>query len=868
MQLKNYQQNAINILDFFCHELNKNRPIDAFKNAQKKFNQKYDNYLEIEEFDKPYVCIRVPTGGGKTLIATKSIRILVNEFLNRDYHLIFWLAPTDTIVKQTIQALKNKQHQYRKILDLEFDNIKVLSIKEALSGNFDIDEELVIIVATIQSFRTNSSDGRKFYEERGVLDSLEKSIQKAKPLIILDEAHKSSTSLSLKSLINLNPSFILELSATPIMQTNKTKGVFKSNVLYSVSATELKRESMIKLPIMLKTVNDYMEVLKDSISKQKYLEKIANLEEFESGEYIRPIVLIRAEENRNDSSINFSEVKKLLIDYFKINEEEIAIQTGDKREIDNIDLKSKDCKIRYIITVDALKEGWDCPFAYILASLSNMKSNTSIEQLIGRVLRMPNIKEKKYKELNYSYCYVVSNSFEDVANSIGNTLKDNGFEEFEAKVSINNSNNSNENIDELGGLFADNLYETMQIQLDKEFDFEKIDKSIEPYINYNSENNKLTILKIPTTSKRESFKSKLQEIIPQKADEIENIINSIEKANPAIKDKIVDFELPKLMVKDGNIEDFFEESFILENINIRDSDLIKNANLTIDEFDIEIHEEFAKIDIKNDKLHIERVLNQNELDLYPNERIALEDIYKNQKILNENGQEIAKKLTHDISNKISHEFNINNYINSYQLRVFITSIIMNLIKDREISIYLLESKKFELKKSILKKLKNLIDEFKNRTFDSLLNEKRFFFNENYTFKFTPDKYKPNVDEKSCNFKKHFYKCTDKFDSLEEFEVAKFIDDKIPKVTTWIKNISNDPINSFWLQTANGKFYPDFIIKLDNGKVVVAEYKGEHLKSNIDTIEKEKIGKIWSSINPNFEFLMVYNNDYKEKLKSY
>ena len=54
--------------------------------------------------------------------------------------------------------------------------------------------------------------------------------------------------------------------------------------------------------------------------------------------------------------------------------EHIAIRTADVNELKNVDLLSPDCPVRYIITVNALKEGWDCPFAYILASLANKTS--------------------------------------------------------------------------------------------------------------------------------------------------------------------------------------------------------------------------------------------------------------------------------------------------------------------------------------------------------------------------------------------------------------------------------------------------------------------------------------------------------------
>ena len=157
-----------------------------------------------------------------------------------------------------------------------------------------------------------------------------------------------------------------------------------------------------------------------------------------------------------------------------------------------------------------------------------------------------------------------------------------------------------------------------------------------------------------------------------------------------------------------------------------------------------------------------------------------------------------------------------------------------------------------------------MSDFKIASFDSLLKVSRFSLDTNNMVTFTSDNYHPNIDSRSHEFKKHKYQYVDKLDSLEEYQVAKYIDE-LDEVVTWIKNIAKDPQNSFWLQTAKGKFYPDFIIKLANGKTVVAEYKGEHLK-NEDTMRKEEIGVYWASLSDECEFLMLYKGDYREKLR--
>jgi len=866
--LKQYQKEAINTLDRFCNLAQSRSLTEVFREVAGQ------QYLEIDESTAPYVCMRVPTGGGKTLIATKSLRILTNEYLNKDYHLVFWLAPSDKIVTQTLEALKDKRHFYRQVLDKEFDNINVLSLKEAYRQKFDPSEELVIIVGTIQSFRTNSKDGRKFFEENGnyyellkhrdVMPSMENVMKHFQPLIILDEAHKSSTGLSLERLLDLDPAFLLELTATPVTNTNKAKKIYASNILYTVNASALKKESMIKLPIVLKTLDDIRLILQEGIQKRNYLEELAKLEEMHTDRYIRPINLIRAEENRGDDALTYDKIKQILLS-MEIDEEEIAIQTGSKKEIDGVDLLHRDCPIRYIITVDALKEGWDCPFAYILSVVSNMESKTAIEQLIGRVLRMPYIEEKQKVELGYSYVFVASKNFETVADTIGDTLVKNGFEAFEAKVSIARSANSNESVSIIGGVWGEGLFEDRQVSVKaEEIDLDVLTKpSVEPYVNYNNESGKVSIVAMPTAAKREAFKRNLKKMLPaEQAEELIKSVDKLEALNPELLGKVEDLTLPRLLIEDEGYLVPFEESAVLEFIDVSEDDIVQNANLTLDEFDIDLKERVGVIDISTSNKIVKNRLDMKDT-LFPASEVN-EDVDEH-KYGSFKGNAVAKKLATSIAKIIRDENEeILQVYGSNKLNEFIYLTITRLEKERDIPLQALFAKKYHLKRAILLKLTTLVSDFKIASFDKLLKVSRFSVDTNNMVIFTSDNYHPNADNRSHEFNKHKYHYVDKLDSIEEYEIAKYID-TLDGVVTWIKNIVKNPQESFWLQTAKGKFYPDFILKLANGKTVVAEYKGNHLK-NDDTKRKEEIGNYWASLSDECEFLMLYIDDYKEKFK--
>ena len=199
------------------------------------------------------------------------------------------------------------------------------------------------------------------------------------PVVIVDESHNAGSELSTEMLENLNPSFILELTATP----RDT-----SNIISYVDARELKKENMVKLPVIVFNRTSRQTVIRDAIQLRGNLETTAKAQEADGGKYIRPIVLFQAQPRINEDSGTFDKIKDILIK-LGIPEEQIAVKTADIDDIGDTDLMSRDCQIRYIVTVNALKEGWDCPFAYILASLANKTSKVDVEQILGRILREP-----------------------------------------------------------------------------------------------------------------------------------------------------------------------------------------------------------------------------------------------------------------------------------------------------------------------------------------------------------------------------------------------------------------------------------------------------------------------------------------------
>lgn len=81
-----------------------------------------------------------------------------------------------------------------------------------------------------------------------------------------------------------------------------------------------------------------------------------------------------------------------------------------------------------------------------------------------------------------------------------------------------------------------------------------------------------------------------------------------------------------------------------------------------------------------------------------------------------------------------------------------------------------------------------------------------------------------------------------FDSAEEEECALALA-QTSGVKRWVRNIANNPKASFWLPVAGGRFYPDFVAELEDGRRLVVEYKG----ADRDAAQSHKmqIGECWA-----------------------
>lgn len=415
----------------------------------------------------PHVCLKVPTGGGKTLLGVEAVCRLK---LGTGF--VLWLVPTKAIYTQTWDAFRNKEHPYRQILERAAAGRVKLLQKDDRFTKQDVENYLCVMLLMLPAanrnrnkeflkiFRDSSGYGSFFPieddvrahqalsgkhpdletaagaqpqqtrlamnpEDRLIKQSLFNVLKLLRPTVILDEAHKAYGSKQAKknqefvaAVNRLNPRFVLELSATPQL------GI--SNILVNISGLALKEEEMIKLPIHLRNFpnSDWKYVLAQTKVERDRLEKAAQQFQQAENRHIRPIAVIRVartgKKQRDGVQVHAEDARKELIDALGVPAEQIKVKSSEQDELSGIDLMSPFCPVRYIITKDALKEGWDCPFAYLLALLDNTTAKTAMTQLIGRVMRQPYARPTNHPELDscYIFCYN-----QEVGAAVGNVKK-------------------------------------------------------------------------------------------------------------------------------------------------------------------------------------------------------------------------------------------------------------------------------------------------------------------------------------------------------------------------------------------------------------------------------------------------------------
>jgi len=459
MELKEFQNRTVNEVRRYLGILAKwrdagdNKDFPAFAWIDARIGKDYKSRADGVGRHLPNFCLKLPTGAGKTLLAVKVVDLINTVYLRRKTGLVLWVVPSDQIYKQTIKNLRDKDHPYRQHLDLASGGRTIIKEKTDRFTPIDVAENLVVLMLMLPSAARRDKETLRVFKDNGGFDvffppeddinghaallekipnldyfgeadgfwgrqvktSLGNTLRFLKPVIILDEGHKAYSETARNTLYGFNPSVIVELSATPPKE---------SNVLVDVRGIEVADEGMIKLPLHVinKESPDWKDTLLAAADKRQKLEEETRNYEANTGIHIRPICLVQVErtgrEQRGKREIHAEDAREYIIKSLGFPDNEVAVVSAELKEIEGLDLLSKECGVRFIITKAALQEGWDCPFAYVLAVLPNASSETALTQLVGRILRQPYAKKTGIDALDESCVFTFRQGPADLLNGI------------------------------------------------------------------------------------------------------------------------------------------------------------------------------------------------------------------------------------------------------------------------------------------------------------------------------------------------------------------------------------------------------------------------------------------------------------------
>ncbi len=851
LKLKRYQERTLAKLREFLTAARLTSPQAAFAELQEA--QGYaQQYRPLPELDAvPYLCLRLPTGGGKTLLGSYAIEAVAAHYSEHTLPIVIWLVPTDIIRQQTLAVFRSPAQENRRVLDAAFDGqVRVYDITEfAQLRPQDLVDGVNVFIATFAAFRVKNKEGRKIYQTHEALDacfaripdqygfdqdehgrslhSFANLLAYVHPLVIVDEAHNHASKLSVEVLQRISPLAIIEFTATPA--TN-------SNVLYKVSASELKAEDMIKLPVQLEEARSWQDAVVNGIQQRNHLEEVAAAEP----EYLRPIMLIQAEPK--DREVTVVVVKQYLIEEAGIPEAEIAIATGEVRELADVDLFAADCPVRYIITVQALKEGWDCSFAYVFVSTASVQSSKDAEQLLGRVLRMPYARRRVHDELNRAYAHVAVASWLESVSKIKDNLIGLGFEQEEAALAVEPAEQQAFwSEDELGPQERETEV-SLTFHTETEPDFSQLDVlALGMTVHEDKAQGGFTVEMQAVSAETVQHLAACQDKIFAAPQDRANFTRAVIEQGCRLRplspsERHEPFQVLQLCLDFGEGANVaHKEDFLPQGWRLTD------FPATLPAFSIDPNTHVYIFDVEG-----ERVTE------------SYEGVQQQVLALGRSTHWTAEMLVRRLLPHLEVPD-----VDTADVAEYLRRVIRNQLEVEQVPLADLVRLRFQLQHALQEQIQRYREQAYARGMQQVLVETP------QTARVVPDIYmvfQPGVYPAnrfyrgSVHFHKHYYPQIADMDSGEEVHCAQCIDAH-PHVATWVRNVARDRRYSFWLPTHTDRFYPDFVVKLTDGRVAAIEYKGEHLQSNADSEEKRLIGDLWADkSNGKCLFLMATKKD--------
>jgi type III restriction enzyme len=352
-----------------------NKPIELREFQKRARNEIIYHVNEcLSEGEVSSLSLQAPTGGGKTLILSKSIKGINEE---RSSNVAFiWLTIGDGgLAEQSKKALS---------CHLNLSGMKVYSLSEALiscpnnmAGN--------VVVVNWETLNKEDKDGNplnlamKDGEKVSFPEMCEETRKHCPIVLIIDESHthaETNKSTRIREEI-IKPAYTILSSATPSQKLDKE---------VIITYKEVARSGLIKKNII---VSEFATHNDGIILAANQLVSLLSLAQKVNAAYYSKMLVFVPNADKNGENGEVADILASLRDNYGWTEESGDIKLWFSGAKGTSACKKNLNRTKVIITKEAIDTGIDIPSIQVIVQLRSIKNTRVQIQKIGRGMRMP-----------------------------------------------------------------------------------------------------------------------------------------------------------------------------------------------------------------------------------------------------------------------------------------------------------------------------------------------------------------------------------------------------------------------------------------------------------------------------------------------
>lgn len=328
------------------------------------------------------------TGVGKTFLMSSLIEYLAQQGVRN----VLVVTPGSTIQRKTLANFDRASSKYVPGADISPFIVTPENFQAANVGSVLRDpNRLKVFVFNIQQLisPTVKVSRRVRTADENLGDALYNHLKNASDLIVIADEHhiyRERAKAFSAAIRDLSPNALVGLTATPDKADLR-------KVVFQYTLGEAIADGHVKVPVIVYRqdgTKDQRTQLQDAcqLLRRKQEAYEAYRQTLPEDLPVRPVLFVVCK-----TIEHASEVGQLLAQEGFIGDGsrvlEITSQSSDEALAELARVEEPDSRIRAIVSVNMLREGWDVKNIAVIAALRTLASQTLTEQILGRGLRLP-----------------------------------------------------------------------------------------------------------------------------------------------------------------------------------------------------------------------------------------------------------------------------------------------------------------------------------------------------------------------------------------------------------------------------------------------------------------------------------------------